>query len=72
MGTMSLLTKTPAVGVGAVLLASRSDGGGGQAKAKARFTLPTPTRQYQVGTTEIQLVDQARQDPSKPDASGNS
>lgn len=37
------------------------------AKAKAQFSLPAPTGQYQLGTMEIQLVDQARQDPWKPD-----
>ncbi|MFG2780284.1 alpha/beta hydrolase family protein [Streptomyces prunicolor] len=34
---------------------------------RAEFTLPAPTGKYAVGTKEIHLVDEKRQDPWKPD-----
>ena len=69
--------------VSAALLAGYGGGGGGTEKSaespeksstkkaemaqKAEFTLPAPTGKFPVGTKEIHLVDEKRQDPWKSD-----
>ncbi|SMD21141.1 alpha/beta hydrolase family protein [Kibdelosporangium aridum] len=63
---MSLLTKTLAAGVvsAAVLVAAPVSA---SAEAKVTFSIPSPTGRYQVGTTDLHLVDHTRPDPWKPD-----
>ncbi|WP_210590329.1 lipase [Streptomyces sp. GESEQ-35] len=70
---MSLLKKALAAVVSAAFLVACAAGGGEGGEegagdtAKAQFSLPEPTGQYQVGTQEMHLVDQTRQDPWNPD-----
>lgn len=67
-GILSILKKTVAAGVSATFLVACAAGTGDAGNAtKSQYSLPALTGQYQVGTQEIHLVDQARQDPWKPD-----